>query len=352
MDGNDNSEQRTSRLLDRPLDRTRLRVDIEPADYDMAPLALEVLVPGEPTPVDLYLPLFEQGKVVMTPACQKGEEFRAQWRDRLMAADQRVVFVRLEQSQELNDYFQRMAPAIMEDSSRPLRNKAMVVQELAVLNLNTLFNAEEITPKILKKTVDRVQQTVQRITSTPQLMTNMSTILRTDYSVYTHSVNVCMLCMALARYLGRSEAYVHAMGVGGMMHDVGRAKLPRSLTTKTGPLSEQEMALMRNHPQLGYQMVSQVGAVPYDSLMIVLHHHENADGSGYPHGLKAEKTPLPARLARMVDAFDAMTSTRPHQDARSAYQAAATMMQERDSVFGADLVPTFVRFLASPFITA
>ncbi|MBI5523913.1 MAG: HD domain-containing protein [Desulfarculus sp.] len=344
-------EPKPGRLLDRPLDPTRLKVEIEPADYDMAPLALEVLVPGQPCPVDLYLPLADKGKVVMTPACQKGEEFRAQWRDRLLAAEQRVVFVLLEQTQELNEYFQEMAPVIMDDPGRPLRNKAMVVQELAVLNLNTMFNAEEVTPKVLKKTVERVQQTVQRITATPQLMHNMSTILRTDYSVYTHSVNVCMLGMALARYLGRSEAYVHAMGVGGLLHDVGRAKLPRALTTKTGPLSEQELALMRTHPLLGYQMLAQVGAVPYDSLMIVLHHHENADGSGYPHGLKADKTPLPARLARLVDAFDAMTSARPYKDAQSAFQAAATMLQERGNVFGADLVPTFVRFLASPFIT-
>ena len=81
MDQSQEPKPKGGHLLDRPLDPTRHKVDIEPADYDMAPLALEVLVPGQPCPVDLYLPLAEKDKVVMTPACQKGEEFRAQWRD-------------------------------------------------------------------------------------------------------------------------------------------------------------------------------------------------------------------------------------------------------------------------------
>ncbi len=342
------------RLLDRPLDRTRLHVDFDPADYDMAPLALEVLAPGLPCPADLYLPLYDrdQRHVVMTLASEKGDEFRALWRDRLLAAEQRKVFVPLAQVGELNEYFQRHAADIMDAPDRPLRHKAMVVQELAALNLNAFFAGDEVPPRALKKTVDRVQQTVWRMSGDNQLLTNLSVVLRTDYTVYTHSVNVCMLTMALARYLGYNDASVHAYGVGGMLHDVGRSKLPKSLMGKTGQLTEKEMAQMRQHPYWGYQMLLQVGAVPFDALMIVLHHHENADGTGYPHGLKADRIPMPARLVRLTDAFDAMTSNRPHQDARSAFQAAATMIQEGMAQFGADLVPSFIRFLASPFIAA
>lgn len=340
------------RLLDRPLDRTRLRMDIEPADFGMAPLSLETLVVGEPSPVDLFLPIYDRqhDRVDMAPACPQGEIFKARWRDRLLEADQRQVFVRLDQSDQVDEYFQRLAGDIMNDPQRPSRNKVLVVQELAALNLNTFFSAGEITPRLLKKTVDKVQQTVQRLAGDPQLLRGLSALLRADYSVYSHSVNVCMLCMALGRFLGQSPAAVQALGVGGLLHDLGRAKLPPALFNKTGPLDPDEQARMRTHPLLGYQMLSQVAAVPHDSLMIVLHHHENADGSGYPHGLKAARTPLPARLARLADTFDAMTSRRPHQDAKSAFDAATAIIQERVGVFGADLVPQFIRFLASPYI--
>lgn len=346
--------QRKHRILDRPLDRGRLTVDFEPAEYGMAPLALEVLVPGHPSPADLHLPLYDrdQRRVVMELAAEQGEEFKALWRDRLLAAEQRLVYVKLDQVDQLQDYFQRFAPLIMEDASRPLRHKARVVQELALFNLNTFFNAADTSPRAIKNLVGRVQQTVTRLTADTQVLSRLSGLLRTDYSVYTHSVNVAMLTMALARYLGFNEPSVHAYGVGAMMHDVGRIKLPPALVNKTGPLSDNEMAQVRQHPYLGYQMLLQIGAVPYDALMIVLHHHENADGSGYPHGLTAERTPMPARLVRLADAFDAMTSERPHQDAKSAYEAAATMLQESEATFGKDLVPSFIRFLGSPFVVA
>jgi len=346
------NQPRKRRILDRPLDRARLTVDFEPAEFGMAPLALEVLVPGQPSPADLYLPLYDRDrrKVVMETASEQGEEFKAVWRDRLLMAEQRLVYVKLDQVEQLQDYFQRFTPLIMEDASRPLRQKARVVQELALFNLNTFFNAADTSPRALKSLVGRVQQTVTRLTADTQVLTRLSGLLRTDYSIYTHSVNVAMLTMALARHLGFNEASVHAYGVGAMMHDLGRIRLPAGLVGKTGRLSDKEMAQVRQHPYLGYQMLLQIGAVPYDALMIVLHHHENADGSGYPHGLKAERIPMPARLVRLVDAFDAMTSERPHQDARSAYEAAATMMQEGEASFGKDLVPSFIRFLGSPFV--
>ena len=342
-----------SGLLDRGLERTRLKVDFDPADFGMAPLSLEILVAGEPSPADLYMPLYNREKraVEMNPACAMGDEFKASWRDRLLDAEQTKVYVPLAQAPMLNSYFSTFANAIMSDTRAGTRKKTMVLQELADLNMRSLFGSE-LTPKAVEGAVGQAQEAVTRMSRDTQILSSLGTILKTDYNVYAHSVNVCMLSMAFGRYLRFSESAVSAMGVGGMLHDVGYSKLPKDLLTKEEPLTSAEQEQARNHTRLGYQTLMPIPSVPYDALMIVMHHHENADGSGYPHGLKAEKTPLPARLARLVDAFDAMTSARPHQDARTAYQAAATMMQERDNIFGADLVPTFVRFLASPFITS
>ena len=339
-------------LLDKPLDRNRLLVDFDPADYGLAPLALELLLPGRPTPADLYLPFYDrlQRRVIMEHACQQGEEFRSLWRDRLLAANQRLVYVKLDQVPRLQEYFGRFAPTLVEDEDRPVKERARVIQELALFNLNVFFASDDPSPQAVRALVGQVRQSVDRLTANPQVLTRLSGLLRTDYSLYTHSVNVAMLLMALARYLGYNDATIHAFGVGGMLHDVGRSRLPRGLISKTGPLDEAERAQVRQHPILGHQMLAQMGAVPHDAMMIVLHHHENADGSGYPHGLKAERTPTPARLCRLVDAFDAMTSQRPYQDARSAFEAAATMLQESANAFGKDLVPTFIRFLGSPFV--
>jgi HD-GYP domain-containing protein (c-di-GMP phosphodiesterase class II) len=160
-----------------------------------------------------------------------------------------------------------------------------------------------------------------------------------------------MLGMAFGKYLGFDESRVMALGLGGMLHDVGMAKVPGSLADKEGELTPREKAALRQHPRLGYKMLLPIGAVSYDVLMIVQHHHENADGSGYPAGLPASKVPMPARIVRIIDAYDIMTSNRPDQPAMLPSEAAAVLLGDDMPLYGADLVPEFVRFLGSPAFT-
>jgi HD-GYP domain-containing protein (c-di-GMP phosphodiesterase class II) len=339
-------------LLDRPLDRSRLRVEFNPAEQGVAPVSLEVLVPDAPLPADLYLPLVnrETQEVEMTLASRAGDVFLARWRDRLAKAGQRQVFLKLEEAGQLVDYFQEHAPAIVDSPDSTLRKKAMVVREMASLNLRVLFGGD-LSPRAVEGAVGRAHDTVSRLASNPMILSNLAEVVKSDYSVYTHSVNVCMLAMAFGRYLAMSEGQVAALGMGGLLHDVGMSRMPPAILEKPGPLTPAERQTMNQHPRRGYQMLLPIGAVPYDVLMIVLHHHENADGTGYPDHVPAERTPRLARLVKVCDAFDAMTSQRPYQDARPAYDAAKTLIQDMSSMFGPDLVPTFIRFLGSPFFS-
>jgi HD-GYP domain-containing protein (c-di-GMP phosphodiesterase class II) len=345
-------QSKPNSLLDRPLDRSRLRVDFNPAEHGVSPLSLEVLVPEEPLPADLLLPLVdrESQEVEMTLASAAGERFLSRWRDRLLKAGQRVVYVRQDDAAALGDYFQEHAQAIMDSPESTLRKKALVVREMASLNLRALFGGD-MSPRSVEGAVGRAHDTVSRLASNPMILSNLAEVVRSDYSVYTHSVNVCMLAMALGRYLALSEGQVGALGMGGLLHDVGMSRMPPAILEKPGPLTPAERQTMNQHPRRGYQLLLPVGAVPYDVLMIVLHHHENADGSGYPDRLPAERTPRLARLVKLCDAFDAMTSRRPYQDARPAFDAAKTLIQDMGSMFGQDLVPTFIRFLGSPFFS-
>ena len=336
-------------LLDKPLDRVWLRLDFNPVEMGFAPLSLQVLVAGRPAPVDLYLPIADvkRRRVEMKLACPQGKTFLAAWRERLMRRGQRQVFVSLDQGPALMEYFDRYSDEIVDAPGITLKQRAVVVRELAAVNLRLMF-ASDLTPKALEGSVARAQQTVERLARESQILTNLTAVLRSDYSVYTHSVNVCMLAMAFGRYLDLPPSRIHSLGVGGLLHDVGMARLPAAILDKPGPLNAEERALVRRHPVLGHRLLLPVGAVPYDVLMIVRHHHENADGSGYPDRLSADKTPYLARLLRVVDAYDAMTSRRPYQDARPPFEAAAALIQAMSDQFGGDIVPAFIRFLGSP----
>ena len=323
-------------------------VTFDPAVYGVFPLALEVLPAGEPCPCDLFLPLYDQQqkRVKMTLVCGEGNCFQEPWRQRLLAAQQRSIFVYQEQGQALRGYFQRHASQRLDDPQVPASYKRLLIQEMAGLNLRDLYGGD-LSPQVVGQAVDGIQGVLERLTGDELLLTNLSEILRSDYNTYSHSVNVSLLAMALGRHLKLTTQRVQALGMAGMLHDLGRAKLPPEMQNKAGPFDEQEWALMRTNPHWGHRLLSSAHSVSMEVLKAVLHHHENADGSGYPHGITAERTPLAARLLRLVDAFDAMTSHRPHRPARQAFEAASIIMQSPQH-FGEDLIPPFLRFLASP----
>ena len=338
-------------LLDGPLPLARRDIAFEPGDHGMMPLSLGALEPGRPLAMDIYLPMFQPGPVPikMTLGCPKGRPFRSQWRERLLTAGQDTVYVPQEQAGELGEYLRDLADQMLSDPHKPLRQRQLLCRELATHNLRSLFHGD-LRPKTLEKAVASYQVLLERVVEDRSLLCNLMEILRADYNVYTHSVNVSMLAMAFGRFLGLPEPRVLTLGLAGLLHDIGQARLPQSLRHKAGPLSDMEWVLMRSHPVEGYKMLSQVASVSLDVLKMVLHHHENADGSGYPHGLKADRTPMPARLARLVDAFDAMTSHRPYRPAMQAFEAASAILAQSSDVFGEDIGPRLVRFLASPFM--
>jgi HD-GYP domain-containing protein (c-di-GMP phosphodiesterase class II) len=346
------SDNDKSSVLDRELGRARVRRGFNPSEMGMAPLPLDVLVTGEPLPVDFFVPIFreESQQIEMTLAAEKGELYKPAWRDRLKKANQTKFFVRMDEGEALSQYFEKNASQILDKENAPLSRKRLVVREMANLNLRVLFGSD-LSPKALDSSVKRSQDAVSRMAKDPMILTKLVDVLSVDYSVYSHSVNVCMLGMAFGKHLGFEESRVMSLGLGGMLHDVGMAKLPPGVVEKSGGLTNREKAALRQHPTLGYKMLLPIGAVSYDVLMIVQHHHENADGSGYPAGLPAAKLPLLARIMRIIDAYDIMTSNRPGQPAMLPNQAASILLGDDMPLYGADLAPEFVRFLGSPAFT-
>ena len=165
-----------------------------------------------------------------------------------------------------------------------------------------------------------------------------------DHETIGHSCRVARLAVALAERIGLRGETLTAIEWGALLHDVGKTAVPPEILDKPGPLAEEEMAVIRQHPRQGYQMLKHLvflGA----ALDIVLSHHERWDGRGYPNGLAGERIPLPARVFAVVDTYDAITSDRPYRAARGHEEAIAELRR----VAGTQLDPRVVdRFLDVP----
>ncbi len=139
-----------------------------------------------------------------------------------------------------------------------------------------------------------------------------------------HSERVAKLGYEIARILGISDTACQEIYLAGLLHDLGKIGIPDHILHKGGPLTNEEFAVIKQHPEIGHRIIEQLGKLHF-VLPGVLYHHERWDGKGYPHGLKQESIPLMARILAVADSFDAMTSSRPYRGAMPIEQAAAVI---------------------------
>jgi putative nucleotidyltransferase with HDIG domain len=163
-----------------------------------------------------------------------------------------------------------------------------------------------------------------------------------DAETEGHSKRVTAFTIEIARAMGLEADEVRVIARGAFLHDIGKMAIPDSVLRKPGPLSEDEVAVMREHCWRGYQMVSKIPFLR-DAAEIVYAHQERWDGSGYPRGLKGEEIPLGARIFSVADTLDAITSDRPYRAAQS-YQAAREEIERWSGrQFDPGIVKVFLR---------
>lgn len=129
-----------------------------------------------------------------------------------------------------------------------------------------------------------------------------------------HSLRVADYAEAIARELDRPSAEIETIRMAAWLHDVGKIGIPDAVLLKPGPLSPEEFGLVKLHPQIGRRILERAQGFEHVLDAVELH-HENYDGTGYPYGLRGEQIPFAARVIRVADAFDAMTTSRCYRPA-------------------------------------
>jgi putative nucleotidyltransferase with HDIG domain len=162
-----------------------------------------------------------------------------------------------------------------------------------------------------------------------------------EHNTGVHSQRVADYTLRLAREVGvRDKDTLDVFWRGALLHDVGKIGIPDNVLLKPGPLSPEEWAVMRNHPEVGGRMLQKIEFLrgPYE---IVLSHHERYDGTGYPGKLKGSEIPLGARLFAVIDVYDALTTDRAYHSARSHKDALAKIREEMITQFDPEVVAAF-----------
>jgi putative nucleotidyltransferase with HDIG domain len=166
-----------------------------------------------------------------------------------------------------------------------------------------------------------------------------------DEYTTTHSMNVSVLAMSLGEFLGLAPAAVRGFGLAGLLHDLGKVKIPREILVKPGKLTPQERAVVEAHPVDGARLILQ-GTEPLDLAAIVAYeHHRYHDGGGYPHVHYHREAHQASRLVHVCDVYDALRTRRPYRDAWSSTEALTYIQGRSGSEFDPAMVASFIEMM-------
>ncbi|ONN66243.1 HD-GYP domain-containing protein [Herbaspirillum sp. VT-16-41] len=203
---------------------------------------------------------------------------------------------------------------------------AMSLRETAKKATKAMFSEARMGKVLdMERCVSVVEEIASSVVKSPSGMLSVLRLKLADEYTYLHSVAVCALMVALGRTLGLDEAACREAGLGGFLHDVGKAFIPHELLNKPGKLTDEEFTQIKKHPELGYKYLSQDPNVPDYARDVCLHHHEKMDGNGYPEALRSGSISLYSRMAAICDVYDALTSDRPYKRAWDPAEAISTM---------------------------
>lgn len=188
-----------------------------------------------------------------------------------------------------------------------------------------------------------IGEMAQSVGRNPDALLWLSYLRQRDMPTYDHALSVSVHLMVFGRFLSLQEPRIHAMGVAGLLQDVGKLQLDQATLAKVEPLTDAEIAHVRTHVDPGLALLDDQGNLPAPVRTIIAQHHERVDGSGYPLGLLEGRLDIASQASGMVDSYCAMIERRPYRDALSPQRALEQIQQMRGNAFADALVDQFMQ---------
>jgi putative nucleotidyltransferase with HDIG domain len=244
----------------------------------------------------------------------------------------------------VNSHFGSSSESSRTFINMPVENEGQYIGSLVLVRSKRGPSLENLMPLAggVISSAKYIEATIERDDNWISIMTSLSKAVDAKSSwTNGHSERVAGLANAIGKKLLMEDSELANLQVSALLHDVGKIAIPESIIDKPSRLSEDEMNIMKQHPERGAMIVENVPG--YKSIRLaILHHHERWDGNGYPHGISGEEIPLHARIIAITDVFDAMTSDRPYRKGLMIEQALSQIESQSWAALDGELVKIFL----------
>lgn len=205
-------------------------------------------------------------------------------------------------------------------------------------------------PLSVEVTNEIVESLVKKSEDNQNIISSIMQVRSIDEYTYYHSMNVSMLAMMIARWLNLDEKTVKDCAEAGLLHDIGKAKVPKEILHKPDKLTDAEYAEMKRHSEYGYNLVNERHEIDARIAIAVLTHHEKEDGSGYPLGLTGDKISQIAKIITISDIFDAMTANRVYKYKETPFKVFELMQHSSFGILDPHVLSVFLSNITHYYI--
>jgi putative nucleotidyltransferase with HDIG domain len=255
-------------------------------------------------------------------------------------------------AEEVNQEIQSELYKIVEqdkdhDHSVPVHEEIIKAKNLKKESIeivqNLMGNVALNKPIKVSKVEHVVEKLVNSIFRNQDALMSLSRIRTADDYTYAHSISVCIYMVSFGKYLGYDSQLLKKIGIGALLHDIGKTKIPLAILNKKDNLSEQEYEIIKEHVEFGKNILEQSGSISETSIITAYQHHEREDGTGYPQGLSGDDITEYGKAISIIDVYDAISSNRSYKLRVEPTLALKKLFEWSTYHFNSELVQKFVR---------
>lgn len=293
--------------------------------------------------LDFELYLNTTGKLILYRS--PNLPFTEKTRQKLLENRVDRLYISSEAKHAYQRYVEQNLPTVLKDPTIEGTKKAEILYDTSTNLVKDVLENPTLGDNV-KRSKELVSNTMDYILQGRDSFLNLMQISSFDYHLYTHSVNVCTYSIALAQQMGfNDEEFLHELGVGALLHDIGKSKISTRILNKRSELSPIEFEIMKKHPKWGVEILAETDEIASACYYPVLQHHERGDLKGYPSGIGLEDMHVYSKIVAICDSFDAMTTERVYQHAMQTYPALKILFSYRNA-YDEKLLKAFVELMS------
>jgi HD-GYP domain-containing protein (c-di-GMP phosphodiesterase class II) len=313
-------------------------------------LNLRALITGGNLSFPLFLKTVEAGsnKVKYLRCCEVEEIFPEDWKESLRQMGVNRLYFHKDDYEKVIDYLNNHLTLLESQGETSTRQKLEVLHDHLNLTLQQAFNSH-LSGSGIQIAILQSDRMLKELEKDPVPLQSLWDLLILDYSHYNHAINVFLLATSFMCYLRQKRSETRNLGISALFKDVGMIKIPEKILYNPNQLNQGDFHLIQQHPRESFTILQTYPIIPPEAMHLILEHHENADGSGYPQSLDLMQQHPNSRIVRMADSYVAMISPRPYRAAYNSFKALKILQEQQGPagpVFDQDLLVKFIKFLA------